>query len=237
MKIKSYITFLSRNKVYTAINVFGLSVSLMFVMLIGVYVWQEYRVTRDIPDSDRVEAIGMRFKGKSYLGTHHYAGKQLQKMFPEIEAVCGVSELELTLNKGDERFRTQVLSADSTFFTFFGYPLKEGDAARCLETKDAAVVSESFAMKYFGETDVVGRTITFRDSLKLHVTAVMKDLDGRIFRNADMVVNYYNQRYGNFCDTDEGFLKKYVNLTGCSLFLRLREGKTFIGREKDLMKC
>ena len=237
VNIKSYITFLSRNKVYTAINVFGLSVSLMFVMLIGVYVWQEYRVTRDIPDSDRVEAIGMRFKGETYLGTHHYAGKQLQKMFPEIEAVCGVSELELTLNKGDERFRTQVLSADSTFFSLFGYPLREGDAVRCLETKDAAVVSESFAMKYFGETDVVGRTITFRDSLKLHVTAVMKDLDGRIFRNADMVVNYYNQRYGNFCDTDEGFLKRYVNLSGCSLFLRLCEGKTFIGREKDLMKC
>ena len=46
MNIKSYMTFLSRNKVYTAINVFGLSVSLMFVMLIGVYVWQEYSVDK-----------------------------------------------------------------------------------------------------------------------------------------------------------------------------------------------
>ena len=237
MKIKSYITFLSRNKVYTAINVFGLSVSLMFVMLIGVYVWQEYRVTRDIPDSDRVEAIGMKFAGEQYIGTHHYVGKQLLKMFPEIEMMCGVSHLELVVNKGDERFRAQALSADSTFFSMFGYPLREGDAARCLLAKDAAVVSESFAMKLFGETDVVGRTITFRDSLKLHVTAVMKDLDGRIFREADMVVNYYNQRYGNICDTDEGFLKRYVNLCGCSLFLRLQEGRTFIGREKDLMKC
>ena len=69
MNIKSYITFLSRNKVYTAINVFGLSVSLMFVMLIGVYVWQEYRVTRDLPDSDRIEVIGMNFAGEMYIGT------------------------------------------------------------------------------------------------------------------------------------------------------------------------
>ena len=141
MNIKSYITFLSRNKVYTAINVFGLSVSLMFVMLIGVYVWQEYRVTRDIPDSDRVEAIGMKFAGEQYIGTHHYVGKQLLKMFPEIESVCGVSRMELMVNKGDERLRAQVLTADSTFFTFFGYQLKEGDATRCLEAKDAAVVS------------------------------------------------------------------------------------------------
>ena len=77
MNIKSYITFLSRNKVYTAINVFGLSISLMFVMLIGVYVWQEYRVTRDLLDSDRIEVIGMNFAGEKYIGTHHYVGKQL----------------------------------------------------------------------------------------------------------------------------------------------------------------
>ena len=39
--LTSYITFLSRNKVYTAINVFGLSISLMFVLLIGVYTWHD----------------------------------------------------------------------------------------------------------------------------------------------------------------------------------------------------
>ena len=44
--LKSYFTFLSRNKIYTAINVFGLSVALMFVMLIGLYVWQETNVDR-----------------------------------------------------------------------------------------------------------------------------------------------------------------------------------------------
>ena len=237
MKIKSYITFLSRNKVYTAINVFGLSVSLMFVMLIGVYVWQEYRVTRDIPDSDRVEAIGMKLAREQYIGTHHYVGKQLQKMFPEIESVCGVSKLELVVNKGDERLRAQTLTADSTFFSMFGYPLRDGDAARCLLAKDAAVVSESFAMKLFGETDVVGRTITFRDSLKLHVTAVMEDLKGRIFDNPDIVVNFQCQKYGNYANTDEAFLQGMVNILGSNVFLRLREGKTFVGREKDLMRC
>ena len=237
MNIKSYITFLSRNKVYTAINVFGLSLSLMFVTLIGVYVWQEYRVTRDVPDSDRIETIGMSMSGKKYLGTHHYAGKQLMKTFPEIEAVCGVCGMGMVVNKGDERIRAQALTVDSTFFTFFGYPLKEGDAARCLEAKDAAVVSETFAMKLFGETDVVGRTITFRDSLKLRVTGVMKDLQGRILIRPDIVVNFQCQKYGNYANTDEAFLQDMVNMSGSSVFLRLREEKTFVGREKDLTEC
>ncbi len=237
MKIKSYITFLSRNKVYTAINVFGLSVSLMFVMLIGVYVWQEYRVTRDVPDSDRIETIGMSMSGKKYLGTHHYVGKQLMKTFPEIETVCGVCGMGMVVNKGDERIRAQALTVDSTFFTFFGYPLKEGDAARCLEAKDAAVVSETFAMKLFGETDVVGRTITFCDSLKLRVTGVMKDLQGRILIRPDIVVNFQCQKYGNYANTDEAFLQGMVNMSGSSVFLRLCEEKTFVGREKDLTEC
>lgn len=237
MKIKSYITFLSRNKVYTAINVFGLSLSLMFVMLIGVYVWQEYRVTRDVPDSDRIETIGMSMSGKKYLGTHHYAGKLLMKTFPEIETVCGVCGMGMVVNKGDERIRAQALTVDSTFFTFFGYPLKEGDAARCLEAKDAAVVSETFAMKLFGETDVVGRTITFCDSLKLRVTGVMKDLQGRILIRPDIVVNFQCQKYGNYANTDEAFLQGMVNMSGSSVFLRLCEEKTFVGREKDLTEC
>ena len=44
--LKSYFTFLSRNKAYTAVNVFGLAVSLMFVIIIGLYAWQEFSVDR-----------------------------------------------------------------------------------------------------------------------------------------------------------------------------------------------
>ena len=44
--LKSYFTFLSRNKAYTAVNVFGLAVSLMFVIIIGLYTWQEFSVDR-----------------------------------------------------------------------------------------------------------------------------------------------------------------------------------------------
>ena len=59
--LKSYFTFLSRNKVYTAINVFGLSISLMFVLLIGVYTWQEKSVDRQHSKGDRIYAMGLDF--------------------------------------------------------------------------------------------------------------------------------------------------------------------------------
>ena len=59
----SYFTFLSRNKVYTAINVFGLSLSLMFVMLIGVYVWQGYRVDKQHSKAERIYTLGIDMGG------------------------------------------------------------------------------------------------------------------------------------------------------------------------------
>lgn len=46
--LKSYFTFLSRNKTYTAVNVFGLAVSLMFVIIIGLYTCRRQASTVNI---------------------------------------------------------------------------------------------------------------------------------------------------------------------------------------------
>ena len=48
--MKSYLKFLSRNKLYTTIEAVGLAVSLAFVIIIGSYVWQQYAVTWENPD-------------------------------------------------------------------------------------------------------------------------------------------------------------------------------------------
>ena len=47
--MKSYLKFLSRNKLYTAIEAVGLAVSLAFVILIGSYVVQQYRMAHENP--------------------------------------------------------------------------------------------------------------------------------------------------------------------------------------------
>ena len=52
--MKSYLKFLSRNKLYTAIEFIGLAVSLSFVIIIGSYVVQQYAVTRENPDGDLI---------------------------------------------------------------------------------------------------------------------------------------------------------------------------------------
>lgn len=58
LNIKSFLKFLSRNKGYTAIDVFGLSVSLMFVILIAVYVERELNIDKQQANYDRIVAVG-----------------------------------------------------------------------------------------------------------------------------------------------------------------------------------
>ena len=55
---KTYLKFLDRNRTYTAIELFGLSISLLFVILIGIYVWQELSVDRFHEKRDRIYIIG-----------------------------------------------------------------------------------------------------------------------------------------------------------------------------------
>ena len=56
--MKSYLNFLSRNKLYTAIEAVGLVVSLAFVIIIGSYVWQQYSITRESSDRKEIYTFG-----------------------------------------------------------------------------------------------------------------------------------------------------------------------------------
>ena len=100
--LKSYFTFLSRNKAYTAVNVFGLAVSLMFVIIIGVYTWQEYSVDRQHSKAKRIYNIGLNMDEGAWrtANCHHGVLRYLRSHYPEIEQTCGFTAggLKLTDN-------------------------------------------------------------------------------------------------------------------------------------------
>ena len=86
LNIKSFLKFLSRNKAYTAIDVFGLSVSLMFVILIAVYTVQELSVDKFHTDGDRIYVLTSDMGPVSGLPIAY----KLMERYPEIEKVCPV---------------------------------------------------------------------------------------------------------------------------------------------------
>lgn len=235
--MKSFFVFLSRNKGYTLINFFGLSVSLMFVMLIGLYTWQEKSIDRQVANANRIEALCMSFDGTDACeGIHHYVGMQLRKHYPEIESVCGVCHNGTWVSCGGDYLSASLLSVDTTFFHVFDYKLLEGDRNTCLTADNSAVLTESFARKLFGTANPMGQTVTIDDTIRFRVTGIMQDLDNTVFCHTDMLTNFSRAKLYNMANTDEAFVKGAINFMGSSVFLLMRPGHSFIGRSRELTK-
>ena len=83
--MKSYLKFLSRNALYTAIEAVGLIVSLAFLVIISCYTWQQFAVTREVPDYERVYALTM---GDEYLNAHPGELSIVQDRVPDVEAAA-----------------------------------------------------------------------------------------------------------------------------------------------------
>ena len=236
--LKSYFTFLSRNKTYTAVNVFGLAVSLMFVIIIGLYTWQEFSINRQHSKADRIYNIGLELMDDSsrVMGCHHASLRNLRMHYPEIENTCGMVEGSIKVRERDNVLNVNTINTDSTFFSMFDFKLLRGNRATCLKSKGNIVVTERFARRYFGTDDVLGRTIMTTDSLHFRVTGVVQNFDNTIIsKNTDALVDFaYAEREG------EGNMDKYfpgqINVTNCACFVQVRKGCDLMKKEANIQK-
>ena len=141
--MKSYLKFLSRNKLYTAIEAVGLAVSLAFVILIGSYAWQQWAVTRENPDRENIYTFGMP---DSYGLTFGFSDAVMQQL-PEAEmAVRYATNTLLRVAIGTERFDVLDMAAvGKDFFKMFPYYHFLEGSPEVFDDISNIVVSESFA--------------------------------------------------------------------------------------------
>jgi len=173
---------LSRNRVYSFINVVGLSLGLACAMLIILYVKDEvsydrfqknmqvYRVVRELVNND-----GSRLAGDGYTG--YPQGPQFTAGIPEIKGFIRLQNGFMDIKNGPDIQSQQVLSVDSNFFSVFTFPLLSGNPATALLQPNAVVISEDMAKKQFGTTDATGKTILVKnnDAFEPHlITGVAK---------------------------------------------------------------
>lgn len=164
LNFKSFLKFLGRNKAYTLIDVFGLSVSLMFVLLIAVYTVQEMSTDKFHTKADRIYLVG----NENWMATGAAIPYKIKERYPEVEKVCPVvagNSSDIVVVSGDRKLKANVMFADSTFFDFFDFRLLQGTREQALAAGNYAVVSSSFARKMFGTDDPMGRKLVVGDTI------------------------------------------------------------------------
>ncbi|MBO6081234.1 MAG: FtsX-like permease family protein [Bacteroidales bacterium] len=179
--MKSYLKFLSRNKLYTAIEAVGLSVSLAFVIISFCYVMQQYAVPRENPDRERIYAVGSDNMTNGY-GMKEIIGDKI----PEVECVTHFYFQHDQLLKAEgESFVGNVLSCDRDFFDIFPVQFKEGGPDN-LTKAHVAFISEKLASKMKGE--VVGKQVIAENDT-LTIVGVISDLGSSLLYDADIIGN------------------------------------------------
>jgi putative ABC transport system permease protein len=233
LNFKSFFKFLSKNKSYTFIDVFGLSVSLMFVILIAVYTTQELSTDAFQQKADRIYLLASAGDEWSAYGTAYRLADRISERYPEIEKVCPMTSQwrKTPVTIANVKFNADLLFADTTFFEMFTFPLLQGEALQALAGKYNAVVSETFARKTFPGINPVGQRIDMGDSLIVTVSGVMKDMKNSTIPTSDIVVRMDNiGHFNSKMDDREGF----SNAGSALIFILAKEGADLHAKADDM---
>ena len=207
--MKSYFVFLCRNKLYTAIQIFGLSVALGFVILLLSIVCKDYRVGKTRPCYKQLYTTGSSTK----LGVNI-------KYTPDVPVPPQIKEwtrmtyydTEDVILEDETILPASTQAVDSTFFRLFDYGLRGCSRHSVLTSRNEVILSESFARKAFPDKDAVGQQVRIYDET-CTVVGVMEDFGPNdIFRPVDLFYNMSLVIEKNPYFVEMGFMHSFVTL-------------------------
>ena len=186
--MKSFWNFLKKNKLYGAINLVGLTVSMAFVLLLAAYIQRQLSTDSFQKNADRIYVIA----NDDRVTMGYWLDKHLKNNFPEIEKGCCVANIASAsaFTIGGELVYGSTMAADSTFFEMFSYDLVQGNKADWRVSWDRCMVSREFANAHFGDKDPIGQVITLNDNADypLTVCGVYEDFGNSILKAPDVLM-------------------------------------------------
>jgi len=180
--IKNYLTIawrsLTKNKVFSFINIFGLAIGLTCCMLISAYIYQELTYDTYPVKAKNIYRVGLHLTegtGITDFGlVDNAVGQGMKDNIPGIEASTRVSPRSaLYVKFNDKQFKEEKFCmADSNFLSVFSLPLTQGDVRTALVEPNSIVINKQTAEKYFGNSPAIGQTLTLQGERDLKVTGV-----------------------------------------------------------------
>ncbi len=168
---------LLHNKVYSFINMAGLSLGLACAMLIMLYVKDEVSFDRFHKNVNNIYRIVSQRKGNKIPATGLLQGPRFTQNVPGIQSFVRVDNRYEDIKTGAAIQSQSVLHVDSNFFSVFTFPLLSGNPGTCLTEPHSIVLSEDAAKKQFGTTDALGKIMMIKEDstfVSYKVTAVAK---------------------------------------------------------------
>ena len=201
-----------KNKLYSFVNIIGLTTGITGCILIGLFVWNELSYDNFHKNGDRIARVTMEYGGGGTVNkaavTGTKTGPQLKRTFPQVEAFTRTIKYPKSVVYGTKVFNEKnVLYADADFFHIFSFTMLRGNAASVLESPNKIVLTKSSAKKYFGTEDPVGKTVRVNDLQDYEVTGVVEDVPLNSQVQFDMVCSFTSL---GVAKTEEWFSANYI---------------------------
>ena len=238
--LKIAVRNLWRNKMFSLINILGLSIGMAACLLIFRYVdfelsYDEFRKPTLYRVTSSAYLNGEKVENRAQ--TAPALAPAMERDIPEvIQAARVVHTAPLmsdpVIQVGDRSFHEErIYFADSSFLEMFSYRMVQGASANALSKPSHVVLSESMAKKYFPDADrVLGQSVTFfmgdRGQTQLEVSGVFEDIPRNSHLKTDFIISFNsipwnlgeNWDWGNFYnyvevlpESDPGVVKKKLH--------------------------
>jgi putative ABC transport system permease protein len=186
-----------KNRLFTVINISGLAIGLACVILIALFIHDEYSFDSYHEKADRIHRIVLDFSEEG--NTVHWArtsapiGQYLKGAYPEVEQVVRLRKNPGTdlLSHDDIKFyEERIFFADSTLFDVFDIELAHGDASSALNDPNSVIITRDIAEKYFKGNDPIGKSLRLNNTVDLKITGVMNKMPANSHFVADAFVTF-----------------------------------------------
>ncbi len=216
---------IKRNKIYSTINIFGLSLGISSTIMILMWVNDElsynnshenlasiYRVMENQHYSDR---IGTTSSTPGPLSPY------LKDNYPEVKYASRLTWPDKNLFSFNETsYYENGRYVDADFLQMFTFEFIEGNAATAFNDKNAVVLTETMAQKYFGDQPAIDQVFKMNNKESMKVTGVVKDWP----KNSDFGSFSFLLNFDKFMDENEQWLGQWGN-NSISTFVQLHEGQ------------
>lgn len=198
--IRNYLTsisrYISRNKVFTFINIAGLCIGMVACMLIMQYVLHEFSFDNFHEKKANLYRVKLNRYDKGVLSTQWASGAagigpDFKANFPEVVHYTRMMQPSVVFRYEDRFFKEDhVCFASEDFFKMFSVRLIEGVDSLVLKEPFKIVISESFAKKYFGDENPLGKTLRQNGKTDYEVTGIFEDLPVNTHMEFDALMSF-----------------------------------------------
>lgn len=188
---------LMKSKVFSFINILGLTIGITVCMMIFLFIMNEFSVDNFHTNGKNIYRV-MRSFSTTNEAVPYLSGPYapaLRNDFPaDIKEAVRVMPSNDLFVMGNTSFNEKkVYITDSGFFSLFSFPLLRGNATTVLQDPNSVVLTETSAKKYFGSIDnAMGKVMEMDKKYHLKVTGIAKDVPSNSHLDFDMVVPIEN---------------------------------------------